>query len=187
MKESKLYTISLPIIKILVKIILRPKIINKEYINDEKIILAGTHTHDLDCLLLMSSTKRHIHFLAKKELFEGKFKFIFKNMDLIPVDRKNKDKSVIPAAKKYLEENKIVGIFPEGTYSKNHELLPFKIGTVKIAHDTNSKIVPFIIKGNYFKNNLKIVYGPPFKIESDNLEEENKKFREKIIKMLEEN
>ncbi|MBP3461491.1 MAG: 1-acyl-sn-glycerol-3-phosphate acyltransferase [Bacilli bacterium] len=187
MKESKLYTFSLPIIKIFVKIILRPKIINKEYITDEKLILAGTHTHDLDCLLLMASTKRHVHFLAKKELFEGKFKFIFKNMDLIPVDRKIKDKSVIPAAEKYLKQNKLIGIFPEGTYSKKHELLPFKIGTIKIAHDTNTKIVPFVIKGQYFKKGLKIIYGEPFKVESDNLEEENKKFRDKIIKMLEEN
>ena len=35
------------------------------------VILAGNHTSKLDPLLLMSSTNRCIHFLAKIELFQG--------------------------------------------------------------------------------------------------------------------
>ena len=188
MKESKLYIVVRPIIKLFTKIVLRPKIINKEYIpKNGKIILAGTHTHNMDCLLLISSTKRCVHFLAKKELFEGKFKFIFKNMGLIPVDRSIKDKSVIPMAEKYLHSNKLIGIFPEGTFSKEHKLLPFKIGTVKIARDTDTPIIPFVIKGNYYKRGLKIVFGKPFKVESNDLEIENEKFRSKIEQMIKEN
>jgi 1-acyl-sn-glycerol-3-phosphate acyltransferase len=188
MKESKLYIILRPLVKVLVKILLHPKIVNKEYIEKEgRIILAGTHTHDLDCVLLMASTKRPLHFLAKKELFEGKFGFLFRNMGLIPVDRSIKDKSVIPKAIDYLNDEKAVAVFPEGTYSTEHILLPFKIGTVKIAHDTNTKIVPFIIKGRFYKRGLKIVYGKPFKIESDDLDLENKKFRDLIERMIEEN
>lgn len=188
MKESKLYIVVRPIINIFVKLILRPQIINKEYIDKKnRVILAGTHTNNFDCLLLMSSTKRCIHFLAKAELFKGFKKIIFSNMGLIPVNRKIKDHSVIPVTEKYLKDEKLVCIFPEGTFSKDGELLPFKIGTVKIAHDTDTPIVPFIIKGKYFKKGLKIVYGRPFKIKGDNLELENNKFRELIEKMIKEN
>lgn len=187
MKEAKLYKIVMPLLRILVKIIFRPKIINKEYIPKEgRVIIAGTHTDYYDPTLLMVSTKRCIHFLAKKELWEGKFKFLFANMGLIPVDRSIKDKSVLENAKKYLEDEKVIGIFPEGTFSTEHKLLPFKIGTVKLAHDTNTPIVPFVIKGRFFKKGLKIIYGKPFKIESDDLEKENEKFHKLIEKMLEE-
>ena len=188
MKEAKLYKVVRPILKVLVKIIFRPEIVNKEYINKEgRLIIAGTHTDYYDPTLLMVSTKRCIHFMAKKELFEGKTRFFFKHMGLIPVDRSIKDKSVLKNAKKYLEDEKIVGIFPEGTFSKEHKLLPFKIGTVKLAHDTDTQIVPFVIKGRFLKKGLKIIYGKPFKVETDDLEKENEKFHKLIEKMLKEN
>ena len=188
MKEPNLYKILRPIISFFVKGVLKPKIINKQYIpKNEKIILAGTHTSNLDCLLIIASTKRCVHFLAKKELFKGIKKIVFSNMGLIKVNRKIKDKSVIPSSIKYLKENKVIAIFPEGTIEKGNKLLPFKLGTVKIAHDSNCKIVPFVIKGKYFSKNLKIVYGPPFSIKTNDLDLENKKFFELINKMVKEN
>ena len=108
-------------------------------------------------------------------------------MGLIKVNRNIKDKTVIPLSIKYLTEEKVIAIFPEGTTEKENKLLPFKIGAIKIAHDSNCKIVPFIIKGKYFSRNLKIVYGPLYEIKSDNLDLENKKFMNLIKKMIKEN
>ena len=42
-------------------------------IKNGRCILAGNHTSNLDALLIMSSTKRTIRFLAKKELYKGIF------------------------------------------------------------------------------------------------------------------
>ena len=67
------------------------KIKNKEAIGNDAIILAGTHTSIFDCLMIIASTKRPVHFLAKKELFTGVKALLFKNMGLIPVDRSKKD------------------------------------------------------------------------------------------------
>ncbi len=190
MKETLLYKIVRPVISFLVKVFLRVKIVNKEYIpTNGKVILAGTHTNNLDCLVLMASTKRCIHFLAKNDLIKGQKKIIFTNMGIIPVDREKKDHQAIPMSLKCLEKNQVVGIFPEGTTEKGRGLLPFKIGTVKIAKESNSKIVPFIIKGKYrlFSNDLKIVFKEPIEIKSNDLEKENKKFEELIKKMLEDN
>lgn len=181
-----LYKTLRPLITILFKVLYRPTIIGKENIkNSGRLILAGNHTHNLDCALLISSTKRNIHFLAKSELFKGIKKVLFSNMGLIPVNRKKKDHKSLEMAYKYLENNKVVGIFPEGTIGKK-TMLPFKIGAVKMANETNSEIVPFAITGDYklFSNNLKIIFGKPISLKSSNLEQENERLRKIVVKMV---
>ena len=129
----------------------------------------------------MSSTKRQVHFLAKKELLEGPKGLFFSQFGLIPVDRKNKDHNALSLSYDYLNNNKIIGIFPEGTIGRNG-ILPFKMGAVKMASKTNSKIIPFVITGKYkpFKNKLTIEFKSPIKINED-LEKENDKLRNIII------
>lgn len=161
-------------------ILFRPKIEGKDIIpKTGRIILAGTHTNNLDCILLGSCTKRNIHFLAKKELWQGPKKIIFSHLGLIPVDRSKKDHNCLIEAKKYLENEKIIGIFPEGTIEKEYNvLLPFKIGAVKLAKDTDTKIIPFAISGHYkiLFNDLHIKFAKPITIVG-NLEEENERLK----------
>lgn len=167
MKEPILYRILRPIINILIKIVFRPTYIGKEYIPKKgKIVLAGNHTNNLDCLLLISSTKRTIHFLAKDELTKGIKKILFNNMGIIPVNRRIHDKNALSKAIDTLNKDKVIGIFPEGTINKTKDIImPFKIGAVKMANDTNTPIIPFIITGKYkiFNNNLKIEFLNPIK------------------------
>lgn len=184
MKDALLYKITRPIITVLFKLFFTPKIIGKENIpKSGKVILAGNHTSNFDCLLLISSTKRNIHFLAKKELWNGPKKIIFANMGLIPVDRKNKDHQALSSSIAYLENNLLIGIFPEGTTEKEGKMLDFKMGAVKMAKDTNSPIVPFIITGNYklFSKNLRIEFLKPIMISGD-LNQENINLRNIIEK-----
>ena len=188
MKESVLYKIVRPIVSFLFKLIFRPKVIGKEKVpKSGKIILAGNHTSIFDCIFLMSITKRPIHFLAKKELWIGPKKLIFKHMGLIPVDRKTHDSTPIKIAEDYLLDDKVIGIFPEGTTEKGRGLLKFKIGAVKIAYDTKSPIIPFVIKGKYkmFSKDLKMIIGDEIKVSNDDLDIENDKFRSIIKDLME--
>ena len=181
-----LYKVLRPIITVLFKLLYRPTIVGKENIkNNGRIILAGNHTNNLDCALLISSTKRNIHFLAKVELFKGIKKILFANMGLIPVNRKVKDHNSLEMAYNYLNNDKVIGIFPEGTFGKGN-VLPFKMGAVKMAYETNSEIVPFAITGTYkfFSKDLKIVFGKPKKIKSVDLEKENEKLRNIVVRMI---
>lgn len=177
-KDNILYKIVRPILTFLFKIIYRPTIINKENIPQTgKIILAGNHTHILDCILLLSTTKRQIHFLAKDELMKGFKKIIFKNLGIIPVNRRIKDKSVIPATKEYLNKDLVIGIFPEGTTEKGcGYLLPFKTGAVRLSYETDTYIVPFKIIGEYkiFKKSIKIIFEELYKAD-ENIEKSNEK------------
>lgn len=182
MKESLLYRLFRPIVAVLFRIIFNPKIINREYINNSgPILLVGNHTSNLDALLLLTAVKRPIHFMAKIELFKGPFGLIFRNLGLISVDRKKKNPDAIIKATKYLKDNKVVLIFPEGTTEKGRGILDFKIGAFKIANDNNIKITPFVIKGKYrpFINNLTIEFLKPISIKKD-IDSEAKKLK-KII------
>ena len=189
MGESKFYICIRPILTFLFKAIYKPKIIGKENILEkEGIILAGNHTHNFDCLALISSTKRPIHFFAKIELFKGPFGFIFKSLGLIPVDRKKKNQNALHKGYDYLKNDMVIGIFPEATYHKKEgSLLPFKIGAVKMAYETKKKIIPFAVIGKYKRGCIKIVYGKAYTITSDDLEYENEKLKKKIIKLIKDN
>ena len=189
MKEPLLYIIVRPIITILFKLVFHPKYIGLNNIpKDGAIVLGGNHTNNLDCLLLISSTKRTIHFLAKDSLIKGWKKVIFNNMGIIPVNRTIHDKGALNNAINALNENKTIGIFPEGTINRTDDIImPFKIGCVKMAHDTKTPIVPFIITGKYkiFGKSVTIEFFEPFIPENDELDIENNKLMKLISKELE--
>lgn len=188
MKRSILYIIVRPLLTLLFKIFYRPKYINKENIPaDEKCILVCNHQSNFDCVFLLSSTKRVIHFLAKKELLSGIKKVIFANMGIIPVDRQNKTIDSLKYAKEALNNMEVIGIFPEGTFhTEKNKLLPFKIGAVKLAHDTNTPIIPCVIKGDYklFSKNLSIEFLDKFYVLDEDLDKYNNKLRDLISKEL---
>ena len=118
---------------------------------------------------------------------KGFKKLIFKNMGIIPVNRSIHDKNALNNAINALKDNKVIGIFPEGTINRTDDIvMPFKIGAVKMTYETNTLLVPFTITGNYklFKNNLTIEFLKPYKIKSDNLTKENEKLMNIISKKL---
>ena len=184
-----LYILVRPLIKLFVLIVYRPKIIGKSYIpNKGRVVLAGNHTNNLDCILLIASTKREIYFLAKDSLNKGLKGYLFRGMGIIPVNRSIHDKNALKSAEDILNKEEVIGIFPEGTINRtNDTIMPFKIGAVKMSKDTNSEIVPFTIKGEYkvFKNNLTLEFYKPIKITSDDLTRENEKLMNIIKNELE--
>ena len=109
-------------------------------------------------------------------------------MGYIPVNRKIHDGDSLKSAKEELRKGEVIGIFPEGTINRTDDILmPFKIGAVKMSNDTDSVIVPFVIKGKYniIGKSISIEFLKSRKISSD-LEKENKKLRDEISKKLEE-
>ena len=186
------YSLLTPIMRVLFKLYYNPKIINKEVIPKEgPILIVGNHKHIYDQCLTIMATKRVIHYMAKKEYFDGKMAWFFKLVGCIPVDRSIKDHNATDKALKVLNNGGAIGLFPEGTRNKTKDvfLLPFKFGTVSMAKKTNATIIPFGLTGDYkFRSkNLTIRYGTPFKVGEMDLEDANKKLYEEVERLMREN
>ena len=172
------------ILKPLFYVIYRPKYVGLSNIPKEgSVILAGNHTNNLDAALMLAGPKRVVHMMAKMELFSNFIsKKFFKSMACISVNRKIKDSNAKEEAINVLNNNEVLGIFPEGTVNKTNDvLLPFKYGAVSFAKKTKSYIVPFAITGKYkmFRKSIKITYDKPYKVNGE-LEEENEILMNKV-------
>ena len=171
------YRLLKPILSPIFKFYYNPKIYNKEYIpKDGPILIVGNHKHVMDQCSVIVSTKRVVHYMAKKEYFDGKLAWFFKITGCISVNRSIHDETAKSLALNVLKSGGAVGLFPEGTRNKtNAILLPFKMGTVSMAKKTGATIVPFGIRGNYkFRSkNLEVHFGKPFKIDDMDLESAN--------------
>lgn len=187
MNDTFFYKLFRPVLALYISLY-KPIIVNKEYIPTHgKVILAGNHTSYLDPLLVAYGTKRCVHYFAKDSLYKGIKKPIFKGFGIIPVNRKIKDKNSLNMGIKALNNDLVIGIFPEGTINKTDKvIMDFKYGAVKMASATNAPIIPFSITNKYkfLKRSVKIVYGKPYYVKSDDLEKENNILMNKVKTMI---
>lgn len=187
-----LYYIGRTILGPIFKLYYHPTIIGKENIPKKgAILIVGNHKHLYDQCLTIVSTKRGIHYMAKKEYFDNKkVAWFFKGTGCISVDRKHKDARAKEAAISVLKDNGAIGLFPEGTRNKTKEfLLPFKFGAVSMAQKADAYLVPFGITGDYkFRSkNLTIRYGKPFKVNDLDLESANELLYNRVKELMEKN
>ena len=182
MKESKLYWFIITIIRPFVKLLYRIDVKGLENIPDNGgVIICPNHTSNADPVLLAIIFKRQIYFMAKAELF--KFKLlgkIFKAVGAFPVNRGKGDTSAIESAEKILKNGKQLGLFIEGTRSKNNEFLRPKTGCVAIAYKTGVSILPVCMTGKnehkvkLLKKNM-ISIGEPINISQLNIADDSSK------------
>ena len=189
MKEKNvIYNLIKPIYTILLKIIFRPKVIGKENIPQSgPLIFAGNHKHAVDPTMVMMSTDRIVHYMAKEELFKGLHGILFRKIGLIKIHRGKSNPQAVIEAEKILKDGGTVGIFPEGTRNKGkEELLKFRYGAIRIAQKTNSPILPFAIRNKYkiFRKSVIIEFGKPIEVNNMEIEEANEYLRNEVLKLL---
>ncbi len=185
------YKFLTPFMRPLFKFFYSPKIIGAEKIpSDAAVVIAGNHKHVYDQCLTIMATKRVIHYMAKKEYFEGMLAPFFRAVGCIPVDRSRRDLSCAKSAMRVLKDGGAIGIFPEGTRNKTDNfLLRFKTGAVSMAKRSDAYIVPFGLTGDYkFRSkNLTVRYGEPFKVDDMTVEEANEKLYHEVERLMREN
>lgn len=183
MKEPAFYRAVRKPLAAIFKAVYKPTIVGKRYIPENgRIILAGNHTNFFDCILVGCATDRCVHYLAKDELMKGPQKYLFKALGIIPVNRRTKDTAALNTAIETLKDDKVIGIFPEGTINRTDDIImPFKYGAVRMAHDSGAAIVPFAITGKYkpFERSVKIKFMEPL-MASENLEESNRNLMDAV-------
>ena len=184
--DTWFYRIVKPLLNFLIWFLYHPKVVGRENIPKKgPVVFAGNHTRWSDPPTLCAIVHgRQVHFLAKIELFRkgGLTTMITKGMGSIPVDRTKHDKGALDNAINALKSGLSIGVFPEGTINRTDDItMPFKIGAVKMSHDANATLVPFVITGKYnlFRRGIQIEFLKPIENEDD-LEKMNEKLRQAV-------
>ena len=168
-------------------IIYRFEVIGRENIpKDGPVLIASNHVSLLDPPLVGTASSRPVHFMAKEELFTFPLGHIYKSLGAFPVKRGASDRQAIKTALSILKNNLCLGIFPEGTRSKDGKLGPAEPGALTFAYKTGATIIPTAVLGSRlsarksFWPKIKVVFGEPvtFKDEKLNKEQIDEKGRE---------
>lgn len=136
------------ILSVMFKIFFPYEIKGRENFCDLKngFLICSNHISNLDAIFISIALKQKIYFLAKSELFKSHFiSFLLKKLGAISIHRGEKDTDAINTAENILKNNKILGIFIEGTRSKSGDFLRPKSGAAILACKTNSLIIPVCI------------------------------------------
>jgi len=125
------------------------------------------HQSDLDIALMETLSPRDLAWVAKKELFDLPFfGLALKLPKDIAVERESKTSLIklLRDAKRVLDDNRVITMFPEGTRSTRGKMLPFKSGAKIVADKYELKVQPIVMINTSAYYNIKKFYYKPGRI-----------------------
>ena len=170
------------------KIFYPHKIFGKEnLIKNGKCIVVCNHYGKIDVAFITALFTDKMYFLGKKEWFKHKFSnWLFRKYGGIPVDRDRVDFESMKACFKILNDNKRLGVFPEGTRNRSEEgLLPLKGGAGLIAFKCKAPMVPVVMRRRFriFHKNYAYI-GKPFDFEQFAGQKSNSELNDKMTEII---
>src|SRR6266849_4106315 len=117
----------------------------------EPFILASNHHNYLDGIVLGVAVPRPISFLVMPRVYHPSplHPPFHRRIGSIPVNLERPDPGAIKSALRVLEEGGVVGIFPEGPFSREGRLMPGQSGVAMIALRAGVPVVPAAVTGTY--------------------------------------
>lgn len=119
-------------------------------IPDGPAILAANHRSFMDSIFLALVVDRPVTFLAKAEYFDHRrTAWIFRSTGQIPLRRGSPSgaRQAVAAAREVLARGGVVGIYPEGTRSRDGRLHRGNLGPARLAAASGAPIVPVGLVG----------------------------------------
>lgn len=149
-KRSLIYTVLKPPAALIFKFFLSIRARGTENIpKDGGIILCANHISAIDVITIGAVCKRHLTFVAKKELFSVPFLgWLVKSLKAIKVDRGAGDISAIRASVSAAQAGHILSIFPQGHRYPGVDpaKTPVHHGAALIAFKSGCDVLPVCIK-----------------------------------------
>ena len=136
-------------------------------------ILMGNHMSYSDPVLIIGSLPRQVYFMTKSEMFDGGFMhWVIAQAEAFPIPRGEVDLRALRHATSILERGDLLGIYPEGTRSKDHQLKNGHAGIVLLARQSQVPLIPVAVTGTdqlfsrrfpwAHRPTVTITYGRPF-------------------------
>jgi len=110
-------------------------------------VLISNHVSFMDAVLIMAASPRPIRFIMDHRIFATPvLGSVFRLAKAIPIAPRSEDSQTYEAAfataRQVLDEGDLLGIFPEGSITRDGELQPFKGGVLKILQANPVPVVP---------------------------------------------
>ena len=113
-------------------------------------IIAANHCSYLDPPLVGIACKRAIHYLAKKSLLDWPILGpIFPQLNVIPVDQANPERSALMGIIRVVRGGGAALIFPEGGRSSSGSIQSAKPGIGMIVSKTSAPVIPVRVSGSF--------------------------------------
>lgn len=154
---------------------------------EQACLFVGNHNSFFDVISTYTLTQRPMGYVSKIEFKKVPLLNVWmKRIRCLFLDRSNirEGLKMVLEGVAQIKEGVDIFIFPEGTRSKDGQMLTFKEGALKIADKANCPIIPVAIKGSgeifeqhlpfIRKGTIQITYGAP--VYPDQLSKEEKKF-----------
>jgi 1-acyl-sn-glycerol-3-phosphate acyltransferase len=133
------------------------------------VIVAANHASNFDPPFAATFVPRHVYFMAKEELFKVPvFGSAIRCLHAFPVKRGASDRNAIRIALKVLSDGHCLGLFPEGTRSRDGKIRKPEPGLALIAAKAKVPVVPTAVIGTgrimahgSFLPRLTVIYGKP--------------------------
>jgi 1-acyl-sn-glycerol-3-phosphate acyltransferase len=127
----------------------RLRVTGREHVPTEgAAIVAPNHKSFFDSFFIAVCTRRHLRFMGKSELFEGRRGRLLIALGAFPVRRGQSDVDAIETAREILRQGGLLALFPEGTRVRDpDELGDPKKGAGRLALEMGTPLVPCAISG----------------------------------------
>ena len=141
--------LTIALLKLLLPLFMKRAISGVENLPAEgPVVLASNHLTNYDVFPIQLCLSRPLFFMAKAELHKNKLLDAYlRQLGAFPVHRGARDEWALHHARKVLDHNQVLAIFPEGTRSKGRGLRPAKTGAAHFALYAHSPILPVAING----------------------------------------
>ena len=139
------------------------------------VILAANHRSMLDVPLLVVASPRPVTFMAHRGLFGDRFRtWFFHGFGGFPVESGTSDAAALRAGLGVLTAGDLLGMFSEGTRSRDRPMGPFLHGVAWLSLRSGAPIVPCAITGTrppagtgwlrwLRPRRVRISFGPPMR------------------------
>lgn len=150
------YEVSRQTVGKVLRVVLRPTILGIDNIPDSgPVILASNHLSFFDSIVIPLASPRHVAFLAKQEYFTGTGprgainKAFFTAVGAIGVDRSDPRAGhrSLELQLEVLRGGGAVGIYPEGTRSRDGRLYRGRTGVAHLVLSSGAPVVPVGLAG----------------------------------------
>ncbi|MHA1619760.1 MAG: lysophospholipid acyltransferase family protein [Promethearchaeota archaeon] len=113
-------------------------------------LFVSNHSHLFDPFLSACHVYREVHWLSKIEnYYIPFFRPLLQASGSIPVRRGQSDQNALRMIREKLEAGKMVGMFPEGTRTKDGNLGRFHTGAARMCIEYGVPYVPCVVLNSY--------------------------------------